>query len=103
MIVIDDLHKVSDETLIGIIRSMTLRLGSCENVGLVLFSRSYRMVVPQKDAEGKIRTFVTPLDGLNQEACRNLLYQIPDLDATMFIHLYNLARGHPMVLKLINQ
>jgi len=103
LIVIDDLHKVSDETLIGIIRSMTLRLGSCENVGLVLFSRSYRMVVPQKDAEGKIRTFVTPLDGLNQEACRNLLDQIPDLDATMFIHLYNLARGHPMVLKLINQ
>tara|TARA_Y100000766_G_scaffold48823_3_gene39042 strand:- start:14805 stop:17336 length:2532 start_codon:yes stop_codon:yes gene_type:complete len=103
LIVIDDLHKVNDEILIGIIRGLTTRLDSCEKVGLVLFSRSYRMVVPQKDSEGRITTLVMPLDGLDQQACRHLLTQVPDLDPTTFLHLYNLSRGHPLVLQLINR
>ena len=52
LIVIDDLHKVGDETLYSILRELTLRIHSLNEVGLVMFSRSFRMVVPESDQSG---------------------------------------------------
>ena len=40
-------------------------LGSEEKIGLVLFSRSFKPVVPSKDAEGRIASLVLPLDSLD--------------------------------------
>ncbi|MDP6905784.1 MAG: tetratricopeptide repeat protein, partial [Candidatus Thalassarchaeaceae archaeon] len=103
LIVIDDLHKVNDEVLYSLIRGLSLRMVDMRECGLVLFSRSYREVVPTKDAEGKIATLMLPLEGLDQSASRNLLTTMPDIDVSSFLHIYTLSRGHPLILQLINR
>ncbi len=103
LIVIDDLHKVGDETLISALRSLTLRIPEFEDVGLVMFSRSFRMVVPESDSTGRIVTLVMPLEGLDQDSSRQILTAMPDLDMVQFLHIYTLSRGHPLVLELINR
>ena len=60
LIVIDDLHKVGDETLITILRGICMKIPNLDQVGIVMFSRSFRMVVPEKDSDGKILTLVMP-------------------------------------------
>jgi len=103
LIVIDDLHKVNDEALFAIIRGLSQRMGDVQECGLVMFSRSYRAVVPLKDAEGNISALVLPLEGLDQSASRNLLTTMPDIDMSAFLHIYTLSRGHPLILQLINR
>ena len=103
LIVVDDLHKVGDETLISALRSLTIRIPELENVGLVLFSRSFRMVVPEADSSGRIVTLVMPLEGLDQDSSRQILTTMPNIDMTQFLHIYTLSRGHPLVLELINR
>jgi tetratricopeptide (TPR) repeat protein len=103
LIVVDDLHKVGDETLSSILRGLSLRLNECSESGMVLFSRSFKMVIPEKDPEGQIIILVMPLDGLDQDAGRNLLTTMPDIDMATYVHIYNLSRGHPLVLQLINR
>lgn len=103
LIVIDDLHKVNDDALFAIIRGLSQRMGDAQECGLVMFSRSFRAVVPLKDAEGKISALVLPLDGLDQSASRNLLTTMPDIDMSAFLHIYTLSRGHPLILQLINR
>jgi len=103
LIVIDDLHKVNDDALYSIIRGLAMRMSDADQCGLVLFSRSYREVVPLKDAEGKISALVLPLEGLDQNASRNLLTAMPDMEMSTFLHIYTLSRGHPLILQLINR
>ena len=103
LIVVDDLHKVGDETLISALRSLTIRIPELENVGLVLFSRSFRMVVPEADSSGRIVTLVMPLEGLDQDSSRQILTTMPNIDMTQFLHIYTLSRGHPLVLEFINR
>ena len=104
LIVIDDYHKVNDEVLHQIIKTLAQRLIDIDElVGLVIFSRSYRPLVPSKDVEGRIVSLVIPLDGLDLVASRNLLTTFTDIDDTEFIYIHNLARGHPLVLELINR
>ena len=103
LIVIDDLHKVGDETLISVLRSLSLKIPELENVGLVMFSRSFRMVVPESDSSGRIVTLVMPLDGLDQEASRKILTTMQDIEMPQFLHIHSLSRGHPLVLELINR
>ena len=103
LIVVDDLHKVGDETLISALRSLTIRIPELEDVGLVLFSRSFRMVVPEADSSGRIVTLVMPLEGLDQDSSRQILTTMPNIDMTQFLHIYTLSRGHPLVLELINR
>ena len=103
LIVIDDLHKVGDETLISALRALSLRIPELDSAGLVMFSRSFRMVVPETDSSGKIVTLVMPLEGLDQESSRQILTAMPDLEMTQFLHIYTLSRGHPLVLELINR
>jgi len=103
LIVVDDLHKVGDETLSSILRGLSLRLNECSESGMVLFSRSFKMVIPEKDPDGQIIILVMPLDGLDQDAGRNLLTTMPDMDMATYVHIYNLSRGHPLVLQLINR
>ncbi|HIG37805.1 MAG TPA: tetratricopeptide repeat protein [Candidatus Poseidoniales archaeon] len=103
LIVIDDLHKVGDETLISALRALTLRIPELDNAGLVMFSRSFRMVVPEADSSGRIVTLVMPLEGLDQESSRQILTAMPNLEMTQFLHIYTLSRGHPLVLELINR
>jgi tetratricopeptide (TPR) repeat protein len=103
LIVIDDLHKVSDEVLYAIIRGLSQRMDEMQECGLVMFSRSFRAVVPLKDADGRISALVLPLDGLDQPASRNLLTTMPDMDVSTFLHIYTLSRGHPLILQLINR
>jgi len=103
LVVIDDLHKVNDEVLYAIIRGLSMRMDELQECGLVLFSRSYREVVPLKDAEGKIAALMLPLEGLDQSASRNLLTSMPDIDVSSFLHIYTLSRGHPLILQLINR
>ena len=104
LIVIDDYHKVKDEVLHQIIKTLAQRLIDIDElVGLVIFSRSYRPLVPSKDVEGRIVSLVIPLDGLDLVASRSLLTTFTDIDDTEFIYIHNLARGHPLVLELINR
>ena len=103
LIVIDDLHKVNDDALFAIIRGLSQRMGDVQECGLVMFSRSFRAVVPLKDAEGNISALVLPLEGLDQSASRNLLTTMPDIDMSAFLHIYTLSRGHPLILQLINR
>ena len=60
-------------------------------------------MVPLRDAEGKITTLVVPLDGLDREACRNLLPSLEPVDEVTYQHIYGLSRGHPLVLNLIDR
>ncbi len=103
LIVIDDLHKVGDETLFAILRELTLRIHSLKEVGLVMFSRSFRMVVPESDQSGKIVTLVMPLQGLDEESSRQILTAMPKINSEQFSHIYTLSRGHPLILELINR
>ena len=103
LVIVDDLHKVADEILYAVIRGLTQRMDDLDETGLILLSRSFRTVVPLKDAEGKITTLVVPLDGLDREACRNLLPSLEPVDEVTYQHIYGLSRGHPLVLDLINR
>ena len=103
LLVIDDLHKVNDEVLYAIIRGLSQRTDDMQECGIVLFSRSFRAVVPLKDAEGRISALVLPLEGLDQSASRHLLTTMPDIDISTFLHIYTLSRGHPLILQLINR
>lgn len=103
LIVIDDLHKVGDETLYSILRELTLRIHTLKDVGLVMFSRSFRMVVPESDQSGNIVTLVMPLQGLDEESSRQILTAMPKMDSDQFMHIYSLSRGHPLILELINR
>ena len=103
LIVIDDLHKVGDETLISALRALALRIPELYDVGLVMFSRSFRMVVPEADSSGRIVTLVMPLEGLDQESSRQILTAMPNIEMPQFLHIYTLSRGHPLVLELINR
>ena len=103
LIVIDDLHKVGDETLYSILRELTLRINTLKEVGLVMFSRSFRMVVPESDQSGNIVTLVMPLQGLDAESSRQILTAMPKMDSDQFTHISSLSRGHPLILELINR
>jgi len=103
LIVIDDLHKVGDETLFSILRELTLRIHRLKEVGLVMFSRSFRMVLPESDQSGNIVTLVMPLQGLDEESSRQILTAMPKMNTDQFTHIYSLSRGHPLILELINR
>ena len=104
LIVIDDFHKVSDLVLHQTFQAMSLALlGSEEKIGLVIFSRSFKPVVPTKDAEGRIASLVLPLDGLDPESGRKLLTSFDELEDEQWLHIHGLSRGHPLVLELINR
>ena len=104
LIVIDDFHKVADVTLHQTFQAMSLALlGSEEEIALVLFSRSFKPVVPTKDAEGRIASLVLPLDGLDSDAGRKLLSSFDELAEEQWLHIHGLSRGHPLVLELINR
>jgi tetratricopeptide (TPR) repeat protein len=78
-------------------------LGSEEKIGLVMFSRSFKPVVPTKDAEGRIASLVLPLDGLDSTSGRKLLSSFEELEDEQWLHIHGLSRGHPLVLELINR
>ena len=104
LIVVDDLHKVSDMTLHQTLQAITLALlESEEKIGLVLFSRSFKPVVPAKDAEGRIASLFLPLEGLDSEAGRKLLSSFHELAQEQWLYIHGLSRGHPLVLELINR
>ena len=44
-----------------------------EQIGLIIFSRSFKSVVPKKDTKGNIATLVIPLDGLDFDSAKNLI------------------------------
>ena len=68
-----------------------------------MFSRSFRMVVPESDQSGNIVTLVMPLQGLDEESSRQILTAMPKMDSDQFMHIYSLSRGHPLILELINR
>ena len=103
LIVIDDLHKVADENLISILRALTIRVPDADEFGLVMFSRSFRMVVPETNSSGDKITHFIPLEGLDQDSSRLILTAMPDIELQQFLHIYTLSRGHPLVLELINR
>jgi len=104
LIVIDDFHKVADLVLHQTFQAMSLNLlGSEEKIGLVMFSRSFKPVVPTKDAEGRIASLVLPLDGLDSASGRKLLSSFKQLEEEQWLHIHGLSRGHPLVLELINR
>ena len=104
LIVIDDYHKVSDKVLHQTIQAVSRGLVECEgDVGLVIFSRSFKQVVPLKDADGRIVSLVLPLEGLDQDSTRSLLSAFDDLEQEKLLYIHSLSRGHPLVLELINR
>ena len=70
---------------------------------MVLFSRSFKPVVPSKDAEGRIASLVLPLDGLDSLSGRKLLSSFKDLQDEQWLYIHGISRGHPLVLELINR
>lgn len=104
LVVIDDFHKVSDLVLHQTFQAISLALlGSEEKIGLVIFSRSFKPVVPTKDAEGRIASLVLPLDGLDPDSGRKLLTSFDELGDDQWLHIHGISRGHPLVLELINR
>ena len=104
LVVIDDFHKVSIWCFIRRFRAISLALlGSEEKIGLVIFSRSFKPVVPTKDAEGRIASLVLPLDGLDPDSGRKLLTSFDELGDDQWLHIHGISRGHPLVLELINR
>jgi len=103
LIVIDDLHKVADENFVAILRGLTIRVHEVNELGLVMFSRSFRMVVPESDSSGRSVTHFLPLEGLDQDSSRQILTAMPDIELQQFLHIYTISRGHPLVLELINR
>ncbi len=104
LMVVDDFHKVADLVLHQTFQAMALALlGSEESIGLVIFSRSFKPVVPAKDAEGRIASLVLPLDGLDPDSGRKLLSSFGELADEQWLHIHGLSRGHPLVLELINR
>ena len=104
LIVIDDYHKVSDKVLHKTIQALSRGLVECEgDIGLVIFSRSFKEVVPLKDADGRIVSLVLPLEGLDQDSTRSLLSAFDDLNQEKLLYIHSLSRGHPLVLELINR
>ena len=104
MIVIDDFHKVRDPLLLKIVQGLALAINTLEGeVGLVIFSRSYSAHIPMRDAEGRIIAIPMELRGLDQDASRALLTGFDDLPDDEFRYIYGLAKGHPLVLELINR
>ena len=58
LLVIDDFPQVSDMVLHQTFQAMSLALlGSEEKIGLVIFSRSFKPVVPTKDAEEELQVW----------------------------------------------
>ena len=104
LIVIDDYHKVSDPVLHQTIQALALSMPKIEqDVGLVLFSRSHKVAVASKDAEGNIISMPMVLGGLDIEASRSLLPAFENIEKEQVMFIHNLARGHPLVLELINR
>ena len=104
LMVVDDFHKVSDKALHHTLQGLALSIMDIEEqVGLVIFSRSYRESIPTNDAEGKIVSIPMELTGLDQGASRSLLPAFGEMDEGQFQYIYHLSRGHPLVLELINR
>ena len=104
LIIVDDFHKVSDKNLHQTLQGLALAIMDLEEqVGLVIFSRSYRESIPMQDAEGKIVSIPMELTGLDQDASRSLLPAFGEMDEGQFQYIYHLSRGHPLVLELINR
>ena len=80
LIVVDDLHKVADDNFVAILRGLTLRVPEADELGLVMFSRSFRMVVPETDSSGNTTAHFLPLEGLDQDSSRQILTAMPDID-----------------------
>ena len=53
LIVIDDVHKISDEALVSILISVSERIDECKQSGIVLFTRSFRRMIPEFDTKGR--------------------------------------------------
>lgn len=104
LIVIDDYHKNDEDIFYKIIHNFTLRINEMsEGVGLVIFSRSYRPVIPLRDEHGKSVSKFLPLDGLDPEASKNILKSIDIIEGQDFERIYGISKGHPLVLELINR
>jgi len=103
LIVIDDLHKVADENLFAILRAIAIKVPESDEFGLAMFTRSFRMIVPESDSAGNLLTHFIPLEGLDQDSSRQILSAMPDIELQQFLHIYTLSRGHPLVLELINR
>ena len=104
LIVIDDYHKVDDDLFYKIIYNLTLRINEMgDQLGLVIFSRSYRPVIPLRNEKGDSVSTILPLDGLDQEASKNILSSFESIDVDEFERIYGVSKGHPLVLELINR
>jgi len=103
LIVIDDHHKVSDEDLHEIVLHLVRGLEMTDELGVVVLTRSFREILPSKDSEGAILTLAFPLEGLDPDACRNLLTSFSELDPAQFQQIYAITRGHPLALELVNK
>ncbi len=104
LIVIDDYHKNDEDIFYKIIYNFTLRINEMdEGLGLVIFSRSYRPVLPLRDKSGKTVSKILPLDGLDPESSKNLLKSFDSIDEDNFERIYGVSKGHPLVLELIDR
>jgi len=103
LIVVDDVHKISDEALASILVSVSERIDECKESGIVLFTRSFRRMIPEFDTRGRRVSTYLRLDGLDRDASRQLLSSMPAIQDPDFSHIYALSRGHPLVLELINR
>ena len=74
-----------------------------DGLGLVIFSRSYRPVLPLRDNDGKTVSKILPFDGLDPESSKNSLNSFESIKDEDFERIYGISKGHPLVLELINR
>ena len=104
LIVIDDYHKNDEDIFYKIIYNFVLRINEMNNeLGLVIFSRSYRPVLPLRNEKGQNVSKILPLDGLDPDASKNILDSFKSISDDEYKRIYGISKGHPLVLELINR
>ena len=104
LIIIDDYHKNDEDIFYKIIFNFVLRINEMnDDLGLVIFSRSYRPVLPLRNESGGIVSKILPLDGLDPDASKNILNSFESISEDHFERIYGVSKGHPLVLELINR
>lgn len=104
LIVIDDYHKNDEDIFYKIIYNFVSRINEIkDDLGLVIFSRSYRPVLPLRNLNGETVSKIIPIDGLDPDASKSILNSFESITEDELDRIYGISKGHPLVLELINR
>jgi tetratricopeptide (TPR) repeat protein/DNA-binding MarR family transcriptional regulator/GTPase SAR1 family protein len=99
IIVFDDFQRVG-ERIIQFFSSLVEHLEKIENIFIVILSRSLIRFYDRREVTLKNLIKEIRLDGLDREGSRELV-KTKDFDKTGFNRIYDLTKGHPLALELL--